>query len=346
MIIILKPGADDRVVEAVVARIAELGLAPHISKGRFRTIIGAIGEERVENIPLIEEITGVERVVPILKPYKLASREFHPDDSVFEVGNVRIGEGTVTIIAGPCAIENEEWLRETAGASKAAGAHVLRGGAYKPRTSPYSFQGLGEEGLKLLRAVGDETGMPVITEVMDPRDVAKVERYADIIQIGARNMQNFNLLLEVGQTHKPVFLKRGLSAPIKEWLMSAEYILSRGHNKVMLCERGIRTFTDETRFTLDVSAVPIVKEESHLPVFIDPSHATGRRSLIAPMTLAGIAAGADGVMIEVHACPDKALCDGPQALVPAALAELMGHVKRLASVFGKRMADDPEAALP
>jgi len=337
MIIILKSGADDRTIEAVVARITELGLSPHVSKGQFRTIIGAIGEEHPENVHLLAEITGVERVVPIMKPYKLASREFHPEDSIYQIGDVKVGQGHVTIIAGPCAIETEQLLIDVAKAVKSAGAAILRGGAYKPRTSPYSFQGLGEDGLKMLRTVGDELSMPVITEAMDPRDVERVERYADIIQIGTRNMQNFNLLLEVGKTHKPVFLKRGLAAPIKEWLMSAEYILSEGNDQVILCERGIRTFSNETRFTLDLSAVPVAKEVSHLPVFVDPSHATGQRSLVAPMTLAAIAAGADGVMIEVHSCPDKAKSDGPQALLPQDFFELMGYVRKLAGMFNKKV---------
>jgi len=338
MIVILKSGADDNVVEAVVARITELGLAPHISRGRFRTIIGAIGEEHPESIQLLEEITGVERVVPIMKPYKLASREFHPDSSVFKIGNVTVGEGFVTVIAGPCAIESEELMSEVAVSVKAAGASILRGGAYKPRTSPYAFQGLGEEGLKILRTVSDRLGMPAITEVMDPRDVDLVERYTDIFQIGARNMQNYNLLMEVGKTRKPVFLKRGLSAPIKEWLMSAEYILSQGNQQVIMCERGIRTFSDETRFTLDISAIPVVKEVSHLPVFVDPSHASGRRALVAPLALAAVAAGGDGLMIEVHSCPDKAKCDGPQALLPESFLELMTSIGKLARLLNKQVS--------
>ncbi len=338
MIIILKPEANESVIESVVSRIEELGFKPHISRGEFRTIIGAIGEERPQIAPLIEEITGVERVVPIMKPYKLASREFHPDNSIFDIKGVKVGEGFITLIAGPCAIENEQLLREVAQSVKASGAGILRGGAFKPRTSPYSFQGLGEEGLKILRAVGDEFDIPVVTEVMDPRDVELVERYADILQVGARNMQNYNLLQEVGKTRKPIFLKRGLAAKISEWLMSAEYILAEGNNQVILCERGIRTFSDETRFTLDIAAIPIVKQNSHLPVFFDPSHSTGKRDLIAPMTLAGLAAGADGVMIEVHSCPDKAKCDGPQAFPPPAFEKLMIQVRQLANVMNKTLS--------
>jgi 3-deoxy-7-phosphoheptulonate synthase len=338
MIIILKSGVDASVVDTVAARIRELGLTPHISRGEFRTIIGALGEEKPDLVPLLEEIIGVERVVQIMKPFKLASRDFHPDDSVFQIGNTKIGAGYITVMAGPCAIESEELLLEVGRAVKDAGAGVLRGGAFKPRTSPYAFQGLGVDGLKILRAVGDQLNIPVVSEVMDPRDVEVVERYCDIIQVGARNMQNYNLLQEVGKTQKPVFLKRGLAAPIKEWLMSAEYILAGGNEKVILCERGIRTFSDETRFTLDISAVPVVKEASHLPIFVDPSHAAGRRDLVAPLTLAALAAGADGVMIEVHACPDKAKCDGPQAMFPAGFRELMQTIRQFAEVLKKTVA--------
>ncbi len=338
MIIILKQGSDERVIGEVVARIKELGLTPHISRGEYRTIIGAIGEEKPDVVPFFEEIVGVERVVPIMKPYKLASRDFHPEDSVFKVGKVRIGAGSITVIAGPCAIESEQLLMEVGESVRSAGAGILRGGAYKPRTSPYAFQGLGEAGLKILRAVSDRLNIPVITEVMDPRDVDLVERYTDIIQVGARNMQNYNLLQEVGKTNKPIFLKRGLAAPIKEWLMSAEYVLAQGNDRVILCERGIRTFSEDTRFTLEISAIPIVKEVSHLPVFVDPSHAAGRRDLVAPLTLAAIAAGADGVMIEVHSCPDQAKCDGPQAMFPNKFEELMASVRRFAEVMGKTIS--------
>jgi 3-deoxy-7-phosphoheptulonate synthase len=338
MIIVLKAGANDELIESVATRVKELGLTPHISKGEYRTIIGAIGEEKQDLIHLLEEIVGVERVVPIMKPYKLASRDFHPEDSIFRVGKVNIGQGYITIIAGPCAIENETMLQDVGKSIKKAGAAILRGGAFKPRTSPYAFQGLGVEGLKIMRRVGDHLHIPLITEVMDPRDVEKVEQYVDIIQIGARNMQNYNLLQEVGKTRKPIFLKRGLAAPIKEWLMSAEYILAQGNERVILCERGIRTFSDETRFTLEIAAIPIVKELSHLPVFIDPSHAAGRRDLVPSLTLAAIAAGADGVMIEVHSCPDRAQCDGPQAMFPEKFADLMHTIRRFADVMGKTVS--------
>lgn len=338
MIIILKSGVDAGVIDTVAARIRELGFTPHISKGEFRTIIGAIGEEKPDIVPFIEEIVGVERVVQIMKPYKLASRDFHPEDSVFQVGPVKIGAGFVTIIAGPCAIESEELLMDVGRAVKAAGAGVLRGGAYKPRTSPYAFQGLGPEGLKILRAVGDQLKIPVITEVMDPRDVDAVERYSDIIQVGARNMQNYNLLQEVGKTQKPVFLKRGLAAPIKEWLMSAEYILAGGNEKVILCERGIRTFDTYLRNTLDIAAIPVVHKLSHLPIIVDPSHATGRRDKVVPLARAAVAAGADGVLIEVHVEPEKALCDGPQSLYPDQFVELMDELRIIVPAVRRTMA--------
>jgi 3-deoxy-7-phosphoheptulonate synthase len=274
-------------------------------------------------------------VLPILKPFKLSSREFHAADSVVQVGKVRLGGGALGMIAGPCAIEGYEILDAIAGQVKAAGANILRGGAFKPRTSPYSFQGLGEEGLKILRAVGDKHGMPVVTEVMDPRQVDVVARHADMFQIGARNMQNFDLLKEVGQTHKPVLLKRGMSATVKDLLMSAEYILSEGNLQVVLCERGVRSFEDSTRNMLDLSAVPNVKGQSHLPIIVDPSHATGRPDLIPAMARAAVAAGADGVHIEVHSCPEKALSDGPQALLPGQYAALMADLRKLAGVVGK-----------
>jgi len=335
MIIILKSGVDPAVIDTVVTRVKELGLAPHVSQGQYRTIIGAIGEEKPDLVPFIEEISGVERVVQIMKPFKLASRDYHPEDSVFSINGVNVGAGYITVIAGPCAVENEQLFFEASQAVKSAGAGILRGGAYKPRTSPYAFQGLGKEGLKILRTVADQLHMPVVTEVVDPRDVDLVGQYADVIQIGARNMQNYNLLQEVGKTQKPVFLKRGLAASIKEWLMSADYILDGGNEKVILCERGIRTFSDETRFTLDISAIPIVKEASHLPIFVDPSHAAGRRDLVPSLTLA---AGADGVMIEVHSCPDKAKCDGPQAMYPEKFHDLMQTIRQLACMMRKTLA--------
>jgi 3-deoxy-7-phosphoheptulonate synthase len=272
-----------------------------------------------------------------LKPFKLASREMRKEDSVVMVGNVKVGGGHLAMIAGPCAVESAEILDTIAGRVKSAGANILRGGAFKPRTSPYSFQGLGEKGLRILREVGDKHGMPVVTEVMDPRQVELVERHADMFQIGARNMQNFDLLKEVGQANKPVLLKRGMSATVKDLLMSAEYILASGNKGVVLCERGVRSFEDSTRNMLDLSAVPNVKGQSHLPIIVDPSHATGRPDLIPPMAKAAVAAGADGVHVEVHSCPEKAMSDGPQALLPHQYDTLMADLKRLAAVVGKSL---------
>ncbi len=336
MIIVLKPNSTAEQVDHIVEKLTELGLRPEVSRGVKRTIIGVIGEEDIiRNAPL-RAFPGVEDVVPILKPYKLASREFQNEDSVIDVGfGVKVGGGSLAMIAGPCAIEGEQVLLEIARAVKDAGANILRGGAFKPRTSPYSFQGLGEEGLRILRAVGDELQMPVVTEVMDPRKVELVDRYTDIIQIGARNMQNFNLLSEVGQTKRPVLLKRGMSATVKDLLMSAEYVLAGGNMRVILCERGVRSFDESTRNLLDLAMVPNVKQECHLPIIIDPSHATGRPELIPAMALAAVAAGADGVHIEVHCRPEEALSDGQQALLPDQYAEVMAGVDRLAKLFGK-----------
>ncbi len=335
MIIVLKPNPSAEQVRHVVERIEELGLVPHLSQGVSRTIIGVIGDEEKLQAEPLQAIEGVESVVPILKPFKLASREFHREESVFDVKGVKVGGGHLMMIAGPCAIESEERLVEIAEVVKDAGANVLRGGAYKPRTSPYSFQGLGEDGLKILRAAGERFDMPVVTEVMDPRQVETVEKYADLIQIGARNMQNFDLLKEVGRTRTPVLLKRGMSATVKDLLMSAEYVLAQGNMRVILCERGVRSFEDSTRNMMDLSAVPNVKGQSHLPIIVDPSHATGRPDLIPPMARAGLAAGADGVHVEVHTCPEKALSDGPQALLPAAYARLMDELRALAELMGK-----------
>ena len=334
MIIVVKPNSTQEQIDHVVARIHEMGLRTDVSRGVKRTIIGVIGEEdAVRNAPLAA-IPGVEEVVPILKPFKLASREYQPEDSVIDVGRgVKVGGGNLAMIAGPCAIEGREILFDIARQVKQAGANILRGGAYKPRTSPYSFQGLGEEGLQLLREVGDELQMPVVTEVMDPRQVALVDRYTDIFQIGARNMQNFNLLNEVGQTKRPVLLKRGMSATVTDLLMSAEYILAGGNKRVMLCERGVRSFDSSTRNLLDLSSVPNAKGQSHLPIIVDPSHATGRPDLIPAMSLAAVAAGADGVHIEVHSCPEKALSDGPQALLPDQYAAVMGQTRQVAGIL-------------
>jgi 3-deoxy-7-phosphoheptulonate synthase len=334
MIIVVKPNSTQEQIDHVVARIHELGLRTDVSRGIKRTIIGVIGEEdAVRNAPLAA-IPGVEEVVAILKPFKLASREYQPEDSVIDVGRgVKVGGGNLAMIAGPCAIEGREILRDIAREVKAAGANILRGGAYKPRTSPYSFQGLGEEGLQILREVGDELQMPVVTEVMDPRQVALVDRYTDIFQIGARNMQNFNLLNEVGQTKRPVLLKRGMSATVTDLLMSAEYILAGGNKRVILCERGVRSFDSSTRNLLDLSSVPNAKGQSHLPIIVDPSHATGRPDLIPAMSLAAVAAGADGVHIEVHSCPEKAMSDGPQALLPDQYAAVMGQMRQVAGIL-------------
>ncbi|MBN2210033.1 MAG: 3-deoxy-7-phosphoheptulonate synthase [Sedimentisphaerales bacterium] len=329
MLIILQSGAPDAVLQQVVERIEQLGMQAHVSKGEFRTIVGAIGEENPQLPDLLRSIEGVENVVPIMKPYKLASRDFHHTNSTVTVGSVVFGQGLPVIIAGPCAVEDCQTTRHIAQAVKAGGAQMLRGGAFKPRTNPYSFQGLGEEGLKILRDCREEFGLPVVTEVTDPRNVELVCRYVDMLQVGARNMQNFVLLNEIGQAHKPVLLKRGPSSTVKDWLLSAEYILSGGNNQVVLCERGSRGFEDEMRFTLDVGAIALAKVDTHLPIIVDPSHAAGRRDLVAPLALAGLAAGADGIIVEVHTCPDKAKCDGPQALTEEMFSTMMRQINQL-----------------
>jgi 3-deoxy-7-phosphoheptulonate synthase len=337
LIVVMQHGASSGQIDHVIERIKSLGLAVHLSRGEFRTVIGAIGDKRPEHQSILEAIEGVEQVVPIMKPYKLASREFHQANSVVDVSGVKLGGGPVALIAGPCAIENRESLRAVAAHVRAAGAAIRRGGAYKPRTSPYSFQGLGADGLKLLREIGDEFKLPVVTEVVAVSEVPIVERYADMIQIGARNVQNFHLLSEVGKTRKPVFLKRGFATTVREYLMSAEYVLSQGNKQLVLCERGIKTFETELRFTFDVSAVPVIKQNTHLPVFVDPSHASGRREFVLPLALAGVAAGADGVMVEVHHCPEEAMCDGPQALLPDMFVELCNQVAAVAKALGRDM---------
>lgn len=343
MLIILRHQATDEQVARVVDRVESLGLGAHLSRGTYRTVIGVIGDEaKIANASL-EAIPAVEQVIPVLPPYKLASLDAHPKPSVVEVGDVKIGGDYVAMIAGPCAVESAEQMDTIASAIRKAGANILRGGAFKPRTSPYAFQGLGEEGLKILRATGDKYDMPVLTEVMDPRRVELVNDYADMLQIGARNMQNFVLLAEVGQTRKPVLLKRGMSATIKDLLMSAEYILSQGNSQVVLCERGVKGFDDETRNLFDVSAVPVIRSRSHLPIIVDPSHATGRPDLIPPCALAGVAAGADGVHIEVHHAPEEAMSDGPQALLPDQYAEVVGQIRAIAKVLGKKISDEAES---
>jgi 3-deoxy-7-phosphoheptulonate synthase len=337
MIIVLKPETTEDEKQHLLDRIHELGLRPHISVGESRTIIGVIGDEDAIRALPVEAIPGVEKVIPILKPFKLVSREFRPEDTVIRVRDIDVGGGNFTIIAGPCSIENREMIISIARKVKDMGAHILRGGAFKPRTSPYSFQGLGEEGLKYLAEAREETGMPVITELMDPRYADLVYKYTDIIQIGTRNMQNFDLLKEVGTMDKPVFLKRGLMSTIKELLMSAEYIASEGNLKIILCERGIRTFEDSTRNTLDISAVPVVKGLTHLPIVIDPSHASGRRDLIGPLSRAAAAVGADGLMIEVHTDPEMAKSDGHQSLDMVQFGETMASLRTLVPAAGKRM---------
>src|SRR4051812_2045188 len=351
MIVILKPESSEELVKDIVAQIQALGLQAHLSRGQFRTVIGVVGEESKIDPEHLKAINGVEQVLPIMKPYKLASREFHKEDTVIEIpcpqgGMVMVGGKHCMAIAGPCAAEDEAMVHTLAREVKQAGAAVLRGGAYKPRTSPYSFQGHGEEALKWLRDAGRENNMPVITEVMDTRHVSVIEKYTDIFQIGARNMQNFNLLFEVGKTRKPVVLKRGMAASISEWLMSAEYDLSQGNRQVILCERGIKTFETTLRYTLDISAVPVAKQLSHLPVIVDPSHAAGDRQFVPALARAGIAAGADGVMVECHDCPSKAMCDGPQALLPDVFASLMRDLEGMARVLGRRFggAEKPAPA--
>jgi len=336
MIIVLRPDATKKQIDHIIERVKKLGLKPWVSKGVERTIIGVIGDEDVLRIQPLEVFPGVEKVMPILTPYKLVSRNFKKEDSRIEVGRgLVVGDKQIIVMAGPCSVENEKLLVEIAGKVKEAGATVLRGGAFKPRSSPYSFQGLGEKGLKYLARAKKETGLLIVTELMDTRDMALVEKYADIIQIGARNMQNFNLLKVVGRSRKPVLLKRGMSSTIKELLMSAEYILSEGNFNVMLCERGIRTFEDYTRFTLDISAVAAIKALSHLPVIVDPSHATGKWGLVASCTKAAVAAGCDGLLIEVHPNPEEALSDGAQSLLPENFKTLMQDLRKIAQAAGR-----------
>jgi 3-deoxy-7-phosphoheptulonate synthase len=330
MIIVLRPDASEREVDHIVDRLRELGLKSQLSTGQERTIIGVIGDDRIlQNQPLTA-LPGVESVLPILAPWKLVS-------TIIDVGGVKIGAKRLAIMAGPCAVERLELTVGIAHEVKAAGASILRGGAYKPRTSPYSFQGLGREGLDYLAEARKQTGLPVVSEILDTRDIELFLEKADIIQIGARNMQNFELLKEVGAYDKPVLLKRGLSATIKEFLLSAEYIMSRGNRNVMLCERGIRTFETQYRNTLDLAAIPTLKELSHLPVIVDPSHATGKWNLVAPMSKAAVAAGADGILIEVHSNPECALCDGEESIKPTKFKELMHDMRKIANAVGREV---------
>jgi len=335
MIIVMKHNATTGEISAVVSQIETFGYRTHLSQGTERTIIGVVGDDRPLENHQFELLAGVEKVVRILQPFKLAGRDFHPENTIVQVRGIPIGGPQIVVIAGPCAVESRSQILETAQAVKEAGATILRGGAYKPRTSPYSFQGLGEDGLELLAEARELTGLPIITEVMSPEAVPTVGRYTDIFQIGARNMQNYALLQAVGKTHTPVFLKRGMMNTVQEWLMSAEYVLSGGNYQVMLCERGIRTFETATRNTLDINAIPLLKQWTHLPVFADPSHGTGKWELVAPTARACIAAGADGLIIEVHPHPEQALSDGAQSLKPERFTELMADLRRLAPAIGR-----------
>src|SRR5213080_1527882 len=344
----MSPNAPKASIERVVGEIEKMGAAAHLSQGKFRTVIGAVGEEGNIDENHLRTLDQVEKVVPIMKPYKLASREFHEDDSIIEIGGgnvpkMRVGGPHAMCIAGPCAVENQEMLNKIARQVRDGGATVLRGGAFKPRTSPYSFQGHGETALKWMRECGDELGMPICTEVMDTRQVELIEKYTDAFQIGARNMQNFDLLREVGKTRKPVLLKRGLAATVKDWLLSAEYILSQGNRGVILCERGIKTFEDSIRYSLDVTSIPVALQLTHLPIIVDPSHAAGKRDLVAALALAGMAAGAHGIIVEVHYNPAEAQCDGPQALLPQMFKELMGQLRQIAAVTKQEFAEAGEA---
>ncbi len=337
MIVIMKPNVTEKEITDVTAHIQAEGCQTHLSEGKEHTIIGVIGNGRPLNRDRLERLPGVDRTVLIQRPFKLAGRPFHPQDTVFPINGVSIGGDRLIVMAGPCAVESREQLLATARAVKGAGAHVLRGGAFKPRTSPYSFQGLGEEGLRLLHLASQETGLPVVTEVMAPELVPLVAEYADILQIGARNMQNYALLHAVGEAQHPVMLKRGMMATVEELLMAAEYILSHGNERVILCERGIRTFETYTRNTIDINAVPLLKELSHLPVIVDPSHGTGKWELVAPVARAAVAAGADGLMIEVHPQPTEALSDGAQSLKPERFAALMESVDAIAVAVGRTL---------
>ncbi len=336
MIIILKSGIGDVEVDAVCRRITEMGYAPHVIRGEFKTVVAAVGEERGRpDLRLLEAMETVESVMPVQQPYKLASREVRPESSEVRVNGVVVGGKSVVVMAGPCSVESEAQMCEVAETVKAAGARILRGGAYKPRTSPYAFQGLKEQGLQYLAEARKRTGLPVVTEVLETESVELVAEYADVLQIGARNVQNFTLLRRVGEMGKPVLLKRGMATSIQEFLLSAEYILAAGNPSVLLCERGIRTFETTTRFTLDLNAVPVLKKLSHLPVVVDPSHGTGHWDLVAPMAKAAVACGADALIIEVHPRPEEALSDGPQSLKPAKFAQLMRELRAVALAVGR-----------
>ena len=339
MIIVMKKNASEEQVGGVIHWIESVGYHTHISRGARQTIVGAVGDQRgKEHLKFVESLPGVEKTVPILKPYKLASREAKEGNTVIPVGEVEIGGGDFTVMAGPCSVESDEQLMESAYVIRKGGGNILRGGAFKPRTSPYSFQGMEEEGLKLLRKAREKTGLPVITEVINTTDVDLVEEYADILQIGARNVQNFALLKKVGKARKPVLVKRGMMTTIEELLMSAEYILASGNDEVILCERGIRTFETATRNTLDISAVPVLKENTHLPVIVDPSHAAGNWKYVAPLARSALAVGADGIMIEVHPEPAKAYSDGNQSLKPEKYYQLMDELRRFEKLIKQELA--------
>jgi 3-deoxy-7-phosphoheptulonate synthase len=337
MLVVMKQGATAEEIRGVAEAVEARGYKAHPIPGAQRTAIGITGNKGAEEAAVFETLPGVLEVIPVTHAYKLVSREVKPESSVVSVGGVPVGGPELTVVAGPCAVESREQILTVARAVKAAGAHLLRGGAYKPRTRPYSFQGLGEEGLKLLAEARDATGLPIVTEALDSESLDLVERYADAIQIGARNMQNFSLLKRAGRARKPVFLKRGLSATLEEFLMSAEYILAEGNYQVILCERGVRTFSDFSRNTLDLAVVPAVKSMSHLPILVDPSHGTGRRDKVAPLSRAAAAVGADGLMIEVHHDPNRALSDGPQSITPDMFVELMRDLRQIAPVIGRRL---------
>ncbi len=338
MIIILKSGIGDAAIDDVCRRVTEMGYAPHIIRGEFKTIVAAVGEERGRpDLRLLEAVETVESVMPVQQPFKLASREVRPDPSEVRVNGISIGGKAIVVMAGPCSVESEAQVQEVADAVKAAGAKILRGGAFKPRTSPYAFQGLKEQGLKYLADARKRTGLPVVTEVLETESVELVAQYTDILQIGARNIQNFTLLRRVGEMGKPVLLKRGMATSIQEFLLSAEYILAAGNPNVILCERGIRTFETTTRFTLDLNAVPVLKKLSHLPVVVDPSHGTGHWDLVAPMAKGAVACGADGLIIEVHPKPEEALSDGPQSLKPSKFVQLMRELRPVAEAVGRSL---------
>jgi 3-deoxy-7-phosphoheptulonate synthase len=343
MVVVMQERASEAQIDAVIARIVGLGMDVHRSSGATRTVLGVVGAHKIDP-ELLKILDGVKEVVRISEPFKLASRTFKPNDTVITIGDLKIGGDEVIVMAGPCSAENPAQVDATAAAVKRAGAKVLRGGAFKPRSSPYSFQGHGEAGLQMLRDAGDKYGLKVISEVMDVSQIELIGKYCDIYQVGARNMQNFTLLRELGKVRKPVMLKRGLSSTIEEWLMSAEYILSGGNNDVMLCERGIRTFETATRNTFDVSAIPVVKKMSHLPVVADPSHGAGRRDMVASMARAAVAAGADGLIIEVHNDPDRALSDGAQSMFPDQFERLLSELRIIAPAIGRSICLDPPAA--